>query len=63
MQTRLKEIEQEWMIFTVHDQEQMIFWYAHFQDLTRNDQEMTKKWQSNDQEMTNKWPRKDQEMT
>jgi len=40
--------EQERMIFTIHEWEQvhkwkqMILWYAHFQALMRNDQEMTK---------------------
>ncbi len=79
---RSKEIEWEWMLFTVYKQERTIFtkqkWqqmifiveeqeqsllqYSHFQDLMRNDQEMTKKWPRNDQEMTKKWRRYDLEM-
>ncbi len=50
-------------IFTVHEQEQTILWYAHFQDLMINDWEMTDKWLRNDWEMTEKWQRNDWEMT
>ncbi len=45
--------EKEWMIFTVHKWVGMMLWYAHFQDLVRNDQEMTEKCLK----MTEKWPR------
>jgi hypothetical protein len=56
---RSKEIEQEQTIFTVHEWEQTILWYSHFQDLTGND----RKWLRNDWEMTEKWLRNDWEMT
>ncbi len=36
--------EQEHIIFTVHEQDQKILRYSHFQDLMRNDYEMTEKW-------------------
>jgi len=45
--------EKENMIFTVHKWVGMMLWYAHFQDLVRNDQEMTEKCLK----MTEKWPR------
>jgi len=35
------------MIFIVREQEQTILQYVHFQDLTRNDQEMTENEQGN----------------
>ena len=50
-QTIFKVHEWEWIIFrvhkqdgTIHEWEQMILWYARFQDIMRNDQEMTEKW-------------------
>ncbi len=36
---RVHDVEQ--MIFTVHGQEQTILLFAHFQELIRNDWEMT----------------------
>ncbi len=61
---RSKEIEQsKKTIFTVHEWEKMILWYAHFEDLRRNDWEMTEKWLRNDWEKTEKWLRNDWEMT
>ncbi len=41
IQMRLIKIGQEQMIFTVYEQVQMILRCKHFQDLTRNDLEMT----------------------
>ncbi len=60
----MNKIEWEWTIFTVqarerkiftvHKWEQKILQYAHFQDLMRNDWEMTKnEWRMNGNEQEN----------